>query len=537
MGKQSLNSNKLKILALTGRSAEQIVRKNIPSNVVIKVLPIDVAAFITKELILKNLTQDEAKQFDLIMIPGLNQEDLTELKEYYKIPVVKGPKYASDIKLTLQELDPFELSATLAADKYLKMKKIEEAQLLLQRGFSNAINEEIGEYWIGYKKRFPIGISRPPIVMAEIVDATILPIKEVLARALYYLKSGAEIIDIGATTSSSEPQQVGKIIQELHLLQNKYDFAISIDTLDIEEIRAAIKNNIDLILSIDHGNVEHLISDIPKETGVVFIPTNVAEGIMPKKPHERIESLLKLRDILLESDIKKIAADPIIESLIQPGFTNSLEAYIKYRHADPQTPMMTCVGNVTEFISADAIGINALFGSLAVELGIQFLLATDVSIKCRGGVKEIINGRNLAFVAKEKRTPPKGFGLEILMAKSRIANDMDIATKNDIETIELSSDNEDIIYTLDYEPDPKGNFTIWTDYHQNKIYVIHQPSPNSRPDLMIISSKARLIFEEIVTRNLISKMDHAFYLGRELERAEVCLYLGKTYIQNEQSFK
>ncbi|MHA1586132.1 MAG: DUF4346 domain-containing protein [Candidatus Heimdallarchaeota archaeon] len=31
-------------------------------------------------------------------------------------------------------------------------------------------------------------------------------------------------------------------------------------------------------------------------------------------------------------------------------------------------------------------------------------------------------------------------------------------------------------------------------------------------------------------------MDHAFYMGRELERAEICLYLGKTYIQNKQTF-
>ena len=32
-------------------------------------------------------------------------------------------------------------------------------------------------------------------------------------------------------------------------------------------------------------------------------------------------------------------------------------------------------------------------------------------------------------------------------------------------------------------------------------------------------------------------VDHAYYIGRELERAEICLYLGKTFVQNEQVFK
>jgi dihydropteroate synthase len=55
-------------------------------------------------------------------------------------------------------------------------------------------------------------------------------------------------------------------------------------------------------------------------------------------------------------------------------------------------------------------------------------------------------------------------------------------------------------------------------------------------DYLFVAAKARPIIEEILKRKLLSKLDHAFYLGRELERAEISLYLGKTYNQNEQPF-
>ncbi|NHJ32818.1 MAG: DUF4346 domain-containing protein, partial [Asgard group archaeon] len=284
-------------------------------------------------------------------------------------------------------------------------------------------------------------------------------------------------------------------------------------------------------------NIDHLISYIPKEFGVVFVTTNVEEGYLPKTTKKRVDSLIQLRDKLKSAGLTKIAADPIIEMPIYPGFTSSLSHYIEYRKRDPETPMMTCVGNVTEFIAADPIGINALFSCISVELGIQYILVTDVSVKCRGGIKEVVKSRDLAFVAKQKNAPPKGHGIELLMAKSRIANDQEIIGFQDIEVLEITANEDQPLYSMDYDPDPKGGFTIWIDYHKQKIFVTHRKPKTHEPDLLIISSKARVIYEEIQKRGLLSNFDHAFYMGRELERAEICLYLGKTYIQNKQSFK
>jgi len=524
-----------KILVLTGRAAEPLVRKYIPEHVQVLVLPVDVAAFITNKMILDNLNKKKAQQFDLIMTPGLVQDDLSSLEKELGIPVVKGPRYISDIKLAITETNPLKLSPIVAADKYLKKQKTKISQEIIERGFKAPLKNN--EFYIGSKKKFPVGLDRPPLIMAEIVDAPKLSKEQITERALYYLENGANILDIGALANTPKPHQISKIIKSLKSLQNEYAFAISIDTLDIEEIQVALKTGIDLVLSIDHGNIEYLINDLPKDVGVVIVPTNVKKGHLPKTSKERVSSLIKLRDQLREAEITKIIADPIIEMPIYPGFSNSLAHYIEYRRNDPETPMMTCVGNVTEFIAADPIGINALFSCMSVELGIQFLLVTDVSVKCRGGIKEIVRSRDLAFVAKQKSAPPKGHGIELLMAKSRIANDLEIVGFQDIETQEMIAEEDEPLYSMDYDPDPKGGFTIWIDYHRQKIYVAHMKPRTNKPDLLLISSKARTLYDEIKKRDLMTNVDHYFYMGRELERAEICLYLGKTYIQNVQTFR
>ena len=112
-----------KILVLTGRAAEPIVRKYIPENVDILVLPVDVAAFITNKMIQENLDKKTAQNYDLIMTPGLVLDDLTSLEDKFGIPIVKGPRYASDIKIAIIDADPFTLSPVIAADKYLKKQR------------------------------------------------------------------------------------------------------------------------------------------------------------------------------------------------------------------------------------------------------------------------------------------------------------------------------------------------------------------------------------------------------------------------------
>ena len=49
----------------------------------------------------------------------------------------------------------------------------------------------------------------------------------------------------------------------------------------------------------------------------------------------------------------------------------------------------------------------------------------------------------------------------------------------------------------------------------------------------VAGRNARDILNTIIERGLVSRLDHAGYLGRELERAEIALRLKKNYVQDE----
>jgi dihydropteroate synthase-like protein len=534
------SKNGYKLLIITGKAAEPIVRKYVPKNANIIVLPVDVAAFITGELILYHLSKDKAKQYDVILVPGLIVEDLSQVSKELDTPVVKGPRYICDLPKLLEEIDLRKLSSRVSADFLLQSQREKEAKNVLEEAYTRSISKRDNEFLIGSSPGFPIGLSRPPIIMAEIIDAPLLTTDEILSRTNYFLSHGAQIIDIGAIASQAHPNKIREIIVLIReAFQDKYQFALSIDSMHESDQLAALEMDIDLVLSVDEGNIDFIAPKLPKDTAVVIIPTNIKKGLMSKTLDERIKVLFSLKKQLQDIGHQKIVADPILDIPIYPGITTSLATYYEFRQKDPKTPLFGCIGNVTEFIAADPIGINALFGCFAVELGIQLVLVTDSSVKCRGGIKEMTTARDLAYVALIKKTPPKDQGIDLLMAKSRYDSEVISFNpkKSEIKTKYLKYDLEsNLTPKTDFVKDPRGSFVIWTNYENQEINVVHLHPKTTKPDCHLISKKAAPLLQEIIKKELISKLDHASYLGRELERAEICLYLGKTYIQNEQVF-
>ncbi|MBO6105062.1 MAG: DUF4346 domain-containing protein, partial [Methanobrevibacter sp.] len=45
------------------------------------------------------------------------------------------------------------------------------------------------------------------------------------------------------------------------------------------------------------------------------------------------------------------------------------------------------------------------------------------------------------------------------------------------------------------------------------------------------------IYEEIIEKGLVTRLDHAAYLGKELEKAEIAMLTGKEYVQDFDLFK
>lgn len=79
--------------------------------------------------------------------------------------------------------------------------------------------------------------------------------------------------------------------------------------------------------------------------------------------------------------------------------------------------------------------------------------------------------------------------------------------------------------------DPKGYFVIFPDAIHNCIVVEHYHNTGTL-NCIITAEDVTHIYMTIIDSGLISRLDHACYLGRELTRAEQSLKSGKPYQQD-----
>ena len=66
------------------------------------------------------------------------------------------------------------------------------------------------------------------------------------------------------------------------------------------------------------------------------------------------------------------------------------------------------LGNLTELTDADSVGINAVMAGIIAELGIDYVLTTEVISWARGAVRELDLARKLMHYAVRNRVLPKG---------------------------------------------------------------------------------------------------------------------------------
>ena len=78
-------------------------------------------------------------------------------------------------------------------------------------------------------------------------------------------------------------------------------------------------------------------------------------------------------------------------------------------------------------------------------------------------------------------------------------------------------------------PDPSGFFVVYPEPRTNVLIVEHYLN-NGTLGCVIEGSSPAAVTAEVVARNLISRLDHAAYLGRELARAEHSLETGEPYV-------
>ncbi len=489
-------------------------------------LKLAVAAFLTPQTIAAELKNLKLKNFNMILVPGLVRGDTAEITRALGIPAFKGPRYAADLPTVLDSLCEVQLSTTVPACELMRAKLTEKALQEIQK--TEAQREELlkkpGSMLIG---KVAVGKDFPMRVLAEIVDAALMDKEIIQQTAKRFAGAGADFIDVGMVAGESQPNKAGQIVE---WVKEVVDVPVSIDTLDPAEIKAALEAGAELVLSSDAGNIEEIAPYI-KNAAVVVIPTNQRQGYFPKKAAERVKYLEEIISKAKSLGIKRCIADLILEP------ADILESFIVFKDfaaRNPDVPLFVGVSNVTELFDADSVGLNAVLARLSSEAGGNILLATEKSTKAKGTVAEEVAAAKMMFLAKKRGSVPKDLGIDLLVLKDKRTNEEPYDKK--LETTAKVQKASETLETAIL--DSAGMFKISVDREEGLVVAAHYPSSDlSKPDTIVKGRTAEGIYAKILALRLISKLDHAAYLGSELAKAEISLRTGKEYIQDKPLFE
>jgi dihydropteroate synthase-like protein len=212
----------------------------------------------------------------------------------------------------------------------------------------------------------------------------------------------------------------------------------------------------------------------------------------------------------LEHNIARLEAwgvPYIIDPILNPigfGFTESLYRFYETRRQHPQAEMLMGLGNLTELTDADSTGINAVMAGIVTELNINYVLTTEVISWARGAVREFDLARKLMHYACANRVLPKQLDDSLITIKD----------------LPHEHYTEDELRAMQAQVRDR-NFRIFTD--DESIYVFNNK-------LFIKSTDIRSIYAQLG----VEDASHAFYLGKELQKAALAVQLGKEYTQEEE---
>lgn len=518
----------MKALLITGLLAEEIVKRYAKESSVdteVLALNVAVAALLSPEQIAKAIKKT-SEDFDVILVPGLMRGDTSVISDDVGTPTFKGSKYAADLPTVLDALGRVELSTVIPACDLLKEELRQKALQELDSVEKNreALLKKPGNILVG---KLAVGRNFPMRVLAEIVDAALMSTDDIKRLAKHFVKMGADLIDVGMVAGESRPSDAKRAVEAIKSMGN---LPVSIDTLDPEEIRQAVMAGANLILSVDAGNVEE-VAPFASDVAAVVIPTNQCEGIFPAKVEDRICFLEEIMEKAKQLGMKRLMADLILEP---SNVLKSMVAFRDFAVRHPDVPLFVGVSNVTELFDADSVGVNALLARLSSELNASMLLATEKSSKAQGTVREEAIAAKMMFLAKKRGSVPKDLGIDLLVLKDKRKHEeaYDKKLEADVQ-VTMADENLEPMAT-----DTQGVFRIIVDRNAETIVVLHFATAEAeKPSNIVKGEIAETVCAKIVQMGLVTRLDHAAYLGSELAKAEIALRTGKEYIQDTFLFK
>ena len=321
-------------------------------------------------------------------------------------------------------------------------------------------------------------------IFAEIVDAPMLGVDAIVARATAMAAAGADVIDLGCL-----PDTPFVHLEDAVRALKAAGFRVSVDSSDAVELQRGCAAGADFLLSLTEETL-----DIAAGTAAVPVLIPATHGDM--------ESLLRVAAAAERRGIKAIL-DPVLDP-IHFGFMTSLSRYAELRNRLPDAEIMMGTGNLTELTDADSSGVTALLLGICSELHIRNLLVVHVSPHTRRTIEEHDAARRIMFAAREDASLPRDYGAALLQVHGRkpFPN-----TPGEIAEIAGAVTDD--------------NFRI--EVAADGIHVYNRHGHHVAQDAMALF--ARLGVERDGA--------HAFYLGAELTKAEIAWRLGKRYAQDE----
>lgn len=319
-------------------------------------------------------------------------------------------------------------------------------------------------------------------IIAEIQDATRLSEEALLAAASSYRTSGADLIDLGVGPGVP-PDAVRRPLQ----LLKQAGFSLSVDSMDPATIQAADAAGCDLVLSLSLATI-----GLARELR--------ATPVIVPDDESGVESLWRAAEQLWAW-----GQDGILDPIIQPigfGFARSLDDLYQTRKRYPQARLMFGAHHLSELTDADSTGINALLMGIAQELDVSYVLTTEVAPWARGSVRQLDIARRLMHYALREAVLPKRLEDGLLTTR---------------DSRPLRHDEDELREMQARLTDPNI-----------RIFVGHDRIFAFNADVFASGTDLRAIFEQLG----VDEPRHAFYLGRELQKAQLALQLGKTYRQD-----
>jgi len=153
------------------------------------------------------------------------------------------------------------------------------------------------------------------------------------------------------------------------------------------------------------------------------------------------------------------------------------------------------------------------------------LFTPEYSDKAYGSVSELRTASMMMMLAGERGSAPKDLGIDLLAAKEKRRREFAKMP----EAPEISKAIEQ------WHIDPAGSFKI--DITKEKIHNGHCLPGKivaANKNKSIVGETAKEVLDTIIGLGMVSRLDHAAYLGRELMRAELALKFNRSYSQDDE---